>query len=111
MAENPVSAHSDGLRIAVRAVPKAGADALAGPRLDARGRAALVVRVTAVPEKGKANKAIRRLLARCLKVAPGSLELLSGDTDRDKVWRLDPATGLTVAEVTRRLDLPPGQGG
>ncbi|MFC3228183.1 DUF167 domain-containing protein [Marinibaculum pumilum] len=101
----PVTGGGDGLRIAVRVVPKASGDAVAGLRVDGRGCAALLVRVTAVPEKGKANAAVRRLLARALKVAPGSLDLLSGETDRNKIWRLDPAAGLTAPEVARRLGL------
>ena len=99
----PVRVGRVGLRIAVRVVPKAGADALAGTRTDARGATALLVRVTAVPEKGKANAAVRRLLANALKVAPGCLDLLSGETDRNKTWRLDPAAGLSLAEAAGRL--------
>ncbi|MEQ8345629.1 MAG: DUF167 domain-containing protein [Sneathiellaceae bacterium] len=109
---------AEGLQIAVRATPKAGRDALAGCRADGAGGAALLVRVTAVPEKGKANAAVRRLLAKALRVAPGSLELLAGETDRNKTWRVPAdtarAAGLTEAEALRRLGLAPeapGAGG
>lgn len=100
---------AEGLQIAVRVTPKAGRNALAGARLDAAGGAALQVRVTAVPEKGKANAAVRRLLAKALGVAPGSLDLLAGETDRNKLWRLPAdaarAAGLDAAEAARRLGL------
>jgi len=44
-----------------------------------------------VPERavdGKANEAVRRLLARHLAVTPGRLELISGRTARLKRFRL-----------------------
>lgn len=47
------------------------------------------VHVTAVPEDGKANEAVTRLLAEALGVARGRLVLLRGATSRDKLFRLD----------------------
>ncbi|WP_071795025.1 DUF167 domain-containing protein [Natronohydrobacter thiooxidans] len=49
----------------------------------------LRVVVTAVPEKGRANDAVRRMLAKALGVAPTRLTLLRGQTSRDKLFRLD----------------------
>jgi uncharacterized protein (TIGR00251 family) len=49
----------------------------------------LKVQVTAPPEDGRANDAVRRLLARALGVAPSRLTLVSGAQGRDKVFRLD----------------------
>ncbi|MCX7626014.1 MAG: DUF167 domain-containing protein [Candidatus Sumerlaeaceae bacterium] len=43
---------------------------------------------TAAPEKGKANEAVRRLLAERLGVAPSCLELRKGATSREKVFEL-----------------------
>ncbi|GAB4264857.1 MAG: DUF167 domain-containing protein [Pararhodobacter sp.] len=45
--------------------------------------------VTEAPEDGKANAAVRKLLAKALGVAPSRLELLRGATSRDKVFQLD----------------------
>ncbi|MCB1411327.1 MAG: DUF167 domain-containing protein, partial [Rhodobacteraceae bacterium] len=47
------------------------------------------VYVTVVPEDGKANKAVIRLLAKALGVPKSSLTLIRGATARDKVFRLD----------------------
>lgn len=44
----------------------------------------LRVAVRERPEKGKANKAIARLLARTLGVAPSCVELLRGEASREK---------------------------
>lgn len=47
------------------------------------------VRVTALPEDGKANAAVAELLAGALGVARTRLRLLRGATSRDKVFGLD----------------------
>lgn len=44
----------------------------------------LKIAVTEVAEKGKANKAVLKMLAKELKVAPTSLELIRGKTARIK---------------------------
>ncbi len=44
----------------------------------------LRLEVTAAPEKGKANKALLKLLAKLLGVPPAGIELLSGDTNARK---------------------------
>lgn len=68
----------------LRVVPRAGRDAI---EMTDEGK--LQVRVTAPPEDGKANKAVQKLLAKSLGVAPSRLELLRGATSRDKVFKLD----------------------
>ena len=73
-----------GARIAVRVTPRAGRDAVA---LDEGGR--VQVRTTAPPADGKANDAVRRLLAGALGVAPTRLTLAGGAGSRDKLFRLD----------------------
>ena len=73
-----------GAEFALRVTPRGGRDAI---ELTEDG--GLKVRVTAVPEDGKANAAVRKLLAKALGVAPTRLELIRGATSRDKVFRLD----------------------
>jgi uncharacterized protein len=48
-----------------------------------------LIRVTVSPEDGKANKAVQKLLAGALRVAPSRLTLIQGLTGRDKVFRLE----------------------
>lgn len=54
----------------------------------------LRVRVTAVPDKGKANTAVIGLLAKALGVPKSAVTLVSGDTARLKTVAIegDPAT-------------------
>jgi uncharacterized protein (TIGR00251 family) len=75
---------ADGLRLEVRLTPKAGRDGIEGLRPTADGSVELAVKVTAVPENGKANDALLRLLAKRLKLPVSSLELVAGATDRHK---------------------------
>ena len=71
-----------GTEIALRVTPRGGRDA----RELTDG--ALRARVTAPPEDGKANKAVQKLLARALGIAPSRLDLIRGATARDKVFRV-----------------------
>jgi len=49
----------------------------------------LRVWVTAVPEGGKANAAVQKLLAKSLGLAKSRLSLVRGATSRVKVFRID----------------------
>jgi uncharacterized protein YggU (UPF0235/DUF167 family) len=69
-------------RLAVRVTPGARGEALE----IAEGR--LLAKVRAKPEDGKANEAVRDLLAAALAVAPSRLTLLRGATSREKQFRL-----------------------
>lgn len=72
-----------GAEIAVRVTPKAARNAVV------RGEdGAIRVYVTTVPEGGKANAAVVKLLAKALGVAKTRLELVRGQSARDKVFRL-----------------------
>lgn len=72
-----------GAEIAVRVTPKASRNAVT------ETEAGLRVSVTTVPEDGKANKAVIKLLAQALGVPKSALTLARGATSRDKVFRLD----------------------
>lgn len=66
----------------VRATPKARRNALE-PGDPIR------IWVTAPPDNGKANDAIRKLLAKALGVAPTRLALKRGATAREKLFQLE----------------------
>jgi uncharacterized protein len=85
MPWRPAQVHAtDGLRLAVRLTPKAGRDSIDGLKPTADGSVELAVKVTAVPENGKANDALLRLLARTLKLPVSAFSLVAGATDRHK---------------------------
>jgi uncharacterized protein (TIGR00251 family) len=49
----------------------------------------LIVRVSAPPVEGKANKAVCKLLAKHYGLPPSKVEIVRGHNARDKVVRLD----------------------
>ncbi len=61
----------------------------------------LRVKVRARPEKGRANQALLRMLARCLGVAPANLSIVHGAASRDKLVEVE---GLSEEELRARLD-------
>jgi len=64
----------------------------------------LRIHTTVPPEDGRANEAVRALLARALGVAPSRLTLLQGAGARDKLFQLDapPAGGSGSGGPGRR---------
>ena len=80
----PWAVSADGLVVLVRLTAKGGRDGIEGIAYLADGRSALKVRVRAAPSNGEANKALARLMARMLEIAPGSVELIGGTTSRLK---------------------------
>ncbi|WP_085501296.1 DUF167 domain-containing protein [Paracoccus sp. J56] len=72
-----------GTQIAVRVTPRASRNAVI---LDGE---TIRVTVTTVPEDGRANAAVVKLLAKALGVAKSRLVLVRGATGRDKIFRLD----------------------
>lgn len=75
-----------GAVFAVRATPRARANIIEPA---ATPDQPLRIRVTAPPADGRANDAVRDLLARALGVAPSRLRLTHGASARDKRFQLD----------------------
>lgn len=71
--------------ISVKLTPKASSDRIGEVRKLPDGREQLAVYVTAPPDKGKANEALLRLLAKHLGQAPSSLKIVRGHTSRTKL--------------------------
>ena len=89
----------DGAELKVRATPNASRDAIEGRGEDASGQAFLKVRVTAVPEKGKANAAIEALLAKALGLPKSAVSVERGETARLKTVRI-----LADASIATRIE-------
>jgi uncharacterized protein len=82
-------------RVRLRVVPGAGRAGVVGRHGDA-----WKVRVTAPPERGRANDAVVELLSAALGVSRASVSLVSGHGGRDKIVEL---AGITAAELEQRL--------
>jgi uncharacterized protein len=84
-----------GSLLRLRVKPKARADSLIGLYA---GR--LKVSVKDPPDRGKANEAVCRLLARFLGLPVAAVTVCAGETSQDKTARIE---GLSPAECERRL--------
>ncbi len=62
---------------------------------------ALRVKVRARPERGRANQAVIRLLARRLGVGPTNVSIVHGAASRDKLVEV---VGVSQEELRARLD-------
>jgi hypothetical protein len=87
--------HAEGCVLPVRAQPGARRAGVQGEQ-----NGALKISVTAPPEDGRANAALVEELRDALKVKRSQVELLSGQTARDKRFLI---RGLTRAELEARL--------
>jgi uncharacterized protein (TIGR00251 family) len=81
--------------VRLRVVPGAGRAGVVGRHGDA-----WKVRVTAPPERGRANDAVVDLLSATFGVPRASVTLVSGHGGRDKIVEL---AGITEADVEARL--------
>ena len=84
-----ISVHADHIRLSIKLTPNGGRNEIDGIETDAEGNAFLKARVSAVPEDGKANKALITLLSKKLRVPKSSISFISGETARKKILRID----------------------
>ena len=84
-------------RLKIKVVPGASRSEISGWLGDV-----LKVRVTAPPEKGKANKAVEVLLAQALGLPEAALRIVSGSTAQRKTVIVE---GVSGDEVLRRLSV------
>jgi uncharacterized protein (TIGR00251 family) len=90
-----VADHAEGCVLPVRAQPGARRAGVQGEQAGA-----LKVAVTAPPEDGRANQALVEELRKTLGVKRSQVELIGGQTSRDKRFLI---RGLTRAELEQRL--------
>lgn len=95
----PWRAEVDGLTLFLRVTPNAGTDRIEGVEQRDDGSAVLRVRVSAVPDKGKANAAAILLLAKALGLPKSSISLVAGASSRFKTLHLKADS----AQVLERL--------
>jgi uncharacterized protein (TIGR00251 family) len=57
------------------------------------------LKVTSAPVEGKANKAVREYLAKCLGIAKGRVEIISGEKAKLKSVRIEGLDRKTVERI------------
>jgi len=78
-----------GIEVTVRLTPKSSRDDVEGAETGADGRCYLKARVRAVPEKGKANKALIAMIAKKSGIPKSRISVTSGQTGRLKTLLLE----------------------
>jgi uncharacterized protein (TIGR00251 family) len=83
-------------QITVRVQTRAARDELVGWRDDV-----FVVRLSTPPIEGRANRALCRLIARAVRVAPSRVAVVRGERSRDKVVRVEGLDAASLREALR----------
>lgn len=68
------------MKLHIKVIPSSSKDSFAGWLDDT-----LKIKVKAPPEKGKANKAVIKILQKCLDLPKGSIKISSGETSTRKI--------------------------
>ncbi len=82
-------------KIEIKVIPSASRDEIVG--LDG---GAMKIKVTAPPDKGKANKAVEKLLAAKLKLPKSAVSVVTGFASRRKTIEL---TGISEEDAKRLM--------
>ncbi len=94
-----IRATAQGVSFAVRLTPKGGRDRIEGWVRTAGEEGHLKIRVSAPPEKGKANDALVALLSRTLGVGKSRIAIAKGQAARNKIVEI----AGDAAELAARL--------
>jgi len=93
-----ITEKSEGLVFKVFVQPKASKNMITGLYGDA-----LKIKLTAPPVEGAANRMCLKYLAKCLKIPPASLEIISGQSSRTKRILLHYESGDVSEKEKKRI--------
>lgn len=91
-----------GVVVPVRLTPKSGGDEIAGLE-EFGGETVLRARVRAVPEDGRANAALEKLIAKWLGLPPSAVKVAHGGKSRLKQIAIDGDPATLSALISERL--------
>jgi uncharacterized protein len=107
LSDGPLRAAHDGLRVAIRLLPRAKVDGLLAVADTPAGRV-LKASVTAPPEAGRANEALLRLLARTWHLPRRDLAIIAGSRNRDKAVQVSGDPQQLIDKITSQIAGLPG---
>ncbi len=84
----------------VHLTPGAAHDRLDRIDQGANAAARLRVTVTTAPEKGKANKALIKLLAKKLRLPKSAIQIIAGHQSRDKILLIAGNAPMLLKQIT-----------
>ena len=91
-----------GVVVPVRLTPKSACDEITGVA-DFGGEAVLKARVRALPEDGRANAALQKLIAKWLSVPQSSVNVIQGGKSRLKQIAIDGDPAVLAARIADQL--------
>lgn len=94
----------DGLRLSLVVIPKSSGDKIVGLQETIDGER-LKVKVRAVPENGKANLSVIKLLSKVLNVPKSSFEILSGHGNRRKTVKITGQSENILQALKNAIEL------
>ena len=107
MSDGPLNLARDGLRVAIRLLPRAKADRLCAVCVAETGRA-IKASVTAPPENGRANEALLQLLARAWRLPRRDFSIVAGAASRNKAVRIAGDPQLLFEKIAAEIAKLPG---
>jgi len=96
---SPFSEDADGVRVRVRLTPNAQQDRIDGIVVDEQGKGVLRIAVNAIPEQGRANKALIKYVAKQWRIPKTHIHLVHGAKDRTKTLHIDADDGNVLREL------------
>lgn len=94
------SAGGSGVDLRVRLTPNGGRDEIKDVLTLADGRQVLTAKVRAIPQNGRANAALEKLIAKAIGVAPARVEVAAGKSGRIKTVKIAGDGAELIAAVT-----------
>lgn len=83
-------------QLKIKVIPGASSSAISGWLGDA-----LKIRVTAPPEKGKANTLVESIICKALGLTKDEVHIVAGKTSQNKVVEI---TGLSQEDIVNRIE-------
>jgi len=85
------------IRLRIRLTPNARKEGFGWIVADEKGTIWLKANVRAIAENGRANAALIKMLAKATGLAPGEIEIITGQSSRMKILALPEKIGLEEA--------------
>ena len=101
--ETVLRSTGESILLPVRLTPSARRNAIAGIAEDADGTRRLKVSVTAIPEGGKANAALIKLLAKSWRLPKSAISIKSGASARTKTLLVEGSPGVLLTQIKKEL--------
>ncbi|MFV0432014.1 MAG: DUF167 family protein [Alphaproteobacteria bacterium] len=89
----------------IRLTPNGNSDEFLGIDKDEYGQEFLKIKVRAIPEKGKANKALIAFIAKECHMAKSLILVASGETQRRKILKIDLPFNEAKSKLKDILDI------